>query len=432
MVASSDSEGKAVRVAHFVQRYPPALGGSEAYFARLGRHLAARGLDVSVWTTTAIDLDAFWSTRGKCLRPGTSREDGVEVRRFPLHHLPFQPRVLRALSLLPHRGWQCLTTSCNPLSVRMWREAGRATGYDLVHATAFPYAWPLACARRLARRLGVPFLLTPFLHLGDPAQRHDRTRRAYLSPALLSLARDADRVFVQTEGERQALLERGFAPDRLVLQGMGLDRAACTGGDREKARASWGVGLGEVVVGHLANHSKEKGTVDLLRAAERAWAQGSRLRVVLAGPAMPAFEAFWRTYRLRQRVVRLGVLDDRQKKDFFSGIDVFALPSRSDSFGLVLPEAWANGVPNVGYRAGGIGWVIRDGIDGLLVRCGDVGGLARALLRLEGDGALRRRLGETGRARTEKEFDWEEKLGVVHGVYEELAASPFRPGAAGG
>jgi glycosyltransferase involved in cell wall biosynthesis len=185
-----------------------------------------------------------------------------------------------------------------------------------------------------------------------------------------------------------------------------------------------------VVVGHLANHSKEKGTVDLLRAAERAWAQGSRLRVVLAGPAMPAFEAFWRTYRLRQRVVRLGVLDDRQKKDFFSGIDVFALPSRSDSFGLVLPEAWANGVPNVGYRAGGIGWVIRDGSDGLLVRCGDVGGLARALWRLEEDGGLRRRLGEAGRARTDKEFDWEEKLDLVHDVYEELATSPSRRGTA--
>ena len=43
--------------------------------------------------------------------------------------------------------------------------------------------------------------------------------------------------------------------------------------------------------------------------------------------------------------MRLGVLSERQKRDFFAGIDVFALPSRSDSFGLVLLEAWANGVP---------------------------------------------------------------------------------------
>ena len=50
-----------LRVAHFVQRYPPALGGSEAYFARLGRYLVQGGDRVSVFTTTANDLAAFWS-----------------------------------------------------------------------------------------------------------------------------------------------------------------------------------------------------------------------------------------------------------------------------------------------------------------------------------------------------------------------------------
>ena len=44
-----------MRVAHFAHRYPPALGGSEAYFARLGRFLAARGHEVVVFTTTALD-----------------------------------------------------------------------------------------------------------------------------------------------------------------------------------------------------------------------------------------------------------------------------------------------------------------------------------------------------------------------------------------
>ncbi len=417
-----------MRVAHFVQRYPPAVGGSEAYFARLSRWLAAGGDEVTVHTTTALDLEAFWSTRGRSLRPGTRREDGVEVRRYPLWHLPWHTRVLKALSLLPHRTWQCLTVSCNPVAWRMWTEAGRPSErYDVVHATAFPYGWPLACARRLARRLGVPFVLTPFLHLGDPDDPHDRTRRAYTSPALLSLARDADRLLVQTEGERQALLDKGIPPERLVLQGMGLDRDGCTGGDRARARSEWSIGPDEVVIGHLANNSREKGSVDLLRAAQRAWAQGGRFTLVLAGPAMPNFETFWRTYRPAGTVRRLGVLDARQKRDFFAGIDVFALPSRSDSFGLVFPEAWANGVPCVGYRAGGVAWVIHDEKDGLLVRCGDVAGLAPALVRLAGDESLRRRLGAAGRERTRHEFDWEDKFRIVRRVYEELVGSPPRP-----
>jgi glycosyltransferase involved in cell wall biosynthesis len=413
-----------MRVAHFVQRYPPALGGSEAYFARLSRALAAAGDEVTVFTTTAVDLEAFWSTRGHCLRAGRRWEDGVEVRRYGLLRLPYHTRVLKALSLVPHRAWQCLTVSCNPVAWPMWAECGRAAErFDVVHATAFPYGWVLACARRLARRLEVPFVLTPFMHLGDLDDPRDRTRRAYTQPALLSLARDADRIFVQTEGERQALLGRGFSAERLVLQGMGLDRQGCTDGDRAGARAQWGVGPGEVVIGHLANASREKGTVDLLKAAQWAWGREGTFGVVLAGPAMPNFESFWQGYRPAGAVRRLGVLDARQKRDFFAGIDVFALPSRSDSFGLVFPEAWANGVPCIGYRAGGIPWVIRDGVDGLVVRCGDVAGLAAALLRLAGDGELRHRLGQAGRERTGQEFHWEDKLALVRRVYEEVAAN---------
>src|SRR5213076_925877 len=103
----------------------------------------------------------------------------------------------------------------------------------------------------------------------------------------------------------------------------------------------------------------------LLRAAERCWRRGRRFQLVLAGPEMPNFQRFWRQYGPVDRVRRLGVLDEGAKRDFFAGLDVFALPSRSDSFGLVLLEAWANGVPNVGYRAGGIAGVIRHAEDGL-------------------------------------------------------------------
>src|SRR5579883_1776301 len=413
-----------MRIAHFVQRYPPALGGSEDYFARLSRHLAACGDHVTVFTTTAVDLPAFWSTAGRCLRPGRRVEDGVEINRYHLWHLPYQTRVLKALSFLPYPPWQCLTISCNPIAWRMWVEAARAREqFDVVHATAFPYGWTLACARRLAKRLGVPFLLTPFLHLGDPDDPRDRTRRAYTSRALMSLAQSADRLFVQTEGERQAFLDRGIPADRLVLQGMGLDRESCTGGDRGRARAEWGIAADEVVIGHLANNSREKGSVDPLRAAERAWRQGGRFVLVLAGPEMPNFQTFWRSHRPSGRVLRLGVLDARQKRDFFASIDVFALPSRSDSFGLVLLEAWANGVPNIGYRAGGIGWVIRDEKDGLLVRCGDISGLATAMLRLSTDAKLRHFLGAAGLERTKGELEWAAKFELVRRVYKEASGS---------
>src|SRR5205085_728390 len=177
--------------------------------------------------------------------------------------------------------------------------------------------------------------------------------------------------------------------------------------------------------GHLANNSEEKGSVDLLRAAEVLWRQGRRFRLVLAGPEMPNFRRFWQAYSCTERVHRLGPLTEDQKRDFFAGLDVFALPSRSDSFGLVLLEAWANGLPNLAYRAGGVADLIRHGEDGLLAPCGDVPSLADLLTQLVDDAALRRRLGESGRERTWREFRWADKLELVRDVM--TSATKNRP-----
>lgn len=413
-----------MRVAHFVQRYPPALGGSEAFFARLSRYLAAAGEQVTVFTTAALSVDAFWSPHAPCVPAGTAVEDDVEVRRYPLWRFRGRRYLLKPLSLVAYPPWQCLTVPCNPISRGMWADAGRAAGIDVVHATAFPYAWPIACALRLARRLGVPFFLTPFLHLGDPSDPRDRTRRAYLSAPFRYLLRSADRIFVQTEMERQALLGLGLGDEKLLPLGMGVDPDECTGGDREKVRRQWNVGEGTVVVGHLANNSVEKGTVDLVRATGVLGARGRDALLVLAGPEMPNFQRFWKGYTPAGRVLRLGPLDDVQKRDFFAGIDAFALPSRSDSFGLVLLEAWANGVPNVAYRAGGPAEVIRHEEDGLLVPCGDVPALAEALDRLITDDLLRHHLGAAGRLRTQEGFRWQDKLDHVRDAYRSRLSEP--------
>ena len=346
------------------------------------------------------------------------------LTRYAPLHFPARRYVLKALSLLPHRRWQCLTTPCNPICPAMWRDASRYAGpLDAVHATAFPYSFPIACGLRLARRRGVPFLLTPFIHLGDANDPHDRTRAQYTKPHLRWLLKQADRVFVQTRAERDAAVSLGVEAERVVLQGLGVEASECAGGNRARARAASGIAGEEVVIGHLANNSFEKGTVDLLRAAERAWAAGHRFRVVLAGPEMPNFRAFFETFARKDRVTRLGVLSASQKRDFFAGIDGFALPSRCDSFGLVLVEAWANAKPSLVYRAGGPAELVRHEVDGLQAACGDVPELATQLGKMVADEAFRRRLGDTGLSRVATEFQWRDKLELVRETMREAVAA---------
>lgn len=411
-----------MRIAHFIHRYPPALGGAESYFSRLSEYLQMNDHDVSVFTSNAHDLSAFWSPQGRCLEAGDDNHRGVCVRRFPLWRIYGRRWLLKPLSMLtPSYSWKCLLQTCNPISRQMWQAANsEQRAFDIVHASAFPYAFPIICAWKMAKRQGIPLCLTPFVHTGDPDDAKDRTRRQYLSPHLCWLLRQADAIFVQTPTERNAVIAVGVAPEKIILQGLGVDDADCTGGNRKLTRTRWQIPEDAPVVGHLANQSAEKGSIDLLRAAEILWRSGADFRVILAGPEMPNFLRFLKTYAFTDRIIRLGSLSEEDKRNFFAAIDLFALPSRCDSFGLVLLEAWANGVPNVAYRAGGIADVIRHGQDGLLVQCGDILALAESIAKLCQDKALRHQLGQNGYQRLPKDFSWPEKLAIVEEKYREL------------
>lgn len=424
-----------MHLAQFIHRYPPALGGAEAYAARLSEYMAGRGDAVRVWTSSAIELEDMWRSprpQSPSFTSPSRSAHGLSISRFRPLTFPLRRYVLKSLSLAPFPSWQCLTTPCNPVCPRMWREAGRDDGpLDAVHAVAFPYSFPIACALRLARRRGVPFYLTPFLHVGDAEDPLDPTRRQYTRPHLRWLLRQADGVFVQTPLERTAVVALGAPAERVLLQGLGVDASECGGGNRARLRARLGIASDEVVVGHLANQSEEKGTCDLLRAAEMLWRRGMRFRIVLAGPEMPNFRAFWKHYPFQNRIARLGVVTAPEKRDFYAGIDGFALPSRTDSFGLVLLEAWANRRANLVYRAGGPGELVRDEVDGLHAPCGDVGELSRQLQRLVSSEPLRQRLGEAGFSRTGREFQWRDKLEMVRtalareGVERGVALQPL-------
>lgn len=401
-------------IATFIHRYPPALGGAEAWFARLNRALVEQGETAHVWTTTALDLSAFWATGFPELPAGTTVQEGVAVHRFAPDCRGRAWRYVRkGLSLLPWPWLQAQVVPWSPRSGSLRRALCQAPKPDVVHASAFPYASVLEQARTHAVRSQVPFVLTPFVHLGDLHDPHNRIRRVYTAPYLRRLVRAADRVLVQTPTEGDAVAAMGVPTSRIVLQGLGVDPTECTGGQRTPTRQGWGVG-DEVVVGHLANQSYEKGTIDLLQAAAELVRRGVRLRVVLAGTQMPGFQAFWDRFGPAPWVTQLGPLSDVAKRDFFAAIDVFAMPSRSDSFGLVYLEAWANRVPVVGYEAGGVADVIRNEEDGLLVRCGALDELADALHLLVRDPATRRAWGSVGHARLDRDFRWADKIAIAH------------------
>jgi glycosyltransferase involved in cell wall biosynthesis len=87
-------------------------------------------------------------------------------------------------------------------------------------------------------------------------------------------------------------------------------------------------------------------------------------------------------------------------------------------------EAMGAGLPIVSTDVGGVKEVVEEDVTGLLAGAGDDAGLAAAILRLAGDGQLRKLLGERGRARAEERFSEEEMHERYAALYEEMVRRP--------
>jgi glycosyltransferase involved in cell wall biosynthesis len=300
---------------------------------------------------------------------------------------------------------------------------GLPPGFDLVHGINISLEWPLIAGWRFARARGLPFVATPFVHVGQRT-----VQRFYTMPHQLAVLRDADRVFVQTGIEEEELVRLGVPGQHIVRLGMGVDLDEVRGGDRDRFRARHGV-RGPVVT-FMGAITDDKGAVHLLRAMQQLWQGGSDATLVIAGqPIVPStfegvFDKLPADHQVRTR--RLGPVSGQPKQDMLAATDVFALPSQVDSFGIVYLEAWSYGLPVIGCQAGGVPDVIADGQDGLLVDFGDVGGLAAAIERLLADTDHRQAMGRRGRAKVERRYTWDHTYRILSTTYQEIACASHR------
>jgi glycogen(starch) synthase len=416
-----------MRILHTNAGYWPFVGGAETYLRVMSERLARDGHDVVVAATDATGVQSFWDPHQLRVPDREMVLDGVRVIRSPVSHLPISPwsfyllrRLASDLGRLPFNT-RPLFDRLAPLmpgvpALEQTLEQIQP-GFDLVHGVNVALEWPLIAGWRYARRHGLPFVATPFLHAGGP-----KVRRFYTMPHQVAALRDADRVIVQTGIEGRILTGLGVPPERIVRLGMGVNLEETQGGDGARFRAQHGID-GPVVT-FMGVLTDDKGIVHLLRAMQHLWGKGSDATVVIAGrPMVPS--SFERAYaglpedqRLQTR--RLGLVDGQLKQDMLAATDLFAMPSQIDSFGIVYLEAWAYGVPVIGCRAGGVPDVIDDRKDGMLVDYGDEAGLAMAIEGLLADPEGRRAMGRRGRAKVEAHYTWNQIYRGLAAVYQEL------------
>ena len=177
-----------------------------------------------------------------------------------------------------------------------------------------------------------------------------------------------------------------------------------------------------VTVGFLGRLEQQKGVPYLVRAAAMVRQQNPHVRFRLAGDGKlrPELERLAAELQVSDVIEFVGW--QRDAAAFLKQIDILAMPSLWEAFGLSAAEGMAAGKPVVASRVEGLPEVVEDGRTGILVPPTDHEALARAIIDLAADPDRRMVLGRQGRKRVEERFTLTRMISQHEELYERLAA----------
>ncbi|MFH0819827.1 MAG: glycosyltransferase family 4 protein [bacterium] len=133
--------------------------------------------------------------------------------------------------------------------------------------------------------------------------------------------------------------------------------------------------------------------------------------IVGSGPYQGELEKLAKELNLEDKIIFAGRVNDEELTNYYQTADIFIMASRQiagdvEGFGIVYLEAASFGLPVIAGRSGGVGEAVLDGQTGILVNPENIKEIAQAIIKLLADENLAKKMGQTGKERVEKEFQW--------------------------
>jgi glycosyltransferase involved in cell wall biosynthesis len=217
----------------------------------------------------------------------------------------------------------------------------------------------------------------------------------------------------------------GVSPAKLRVIEYGVDLPGADTVPESQVRAirdSLGFQRDDVVIGSIGRLVEQKDYSTELRAFAVAVRHAPRLKLAIAGdgPLRAQLEQLARVLGVESRVRFLGHRHD--VPELLRSVDVFALASTFEPFGVVLLEALAAGRPIVATAVNDVAEIVRDGRSGVLVPASDASTMAAVFVKLAHDHECRARLGAQARVEAER-FRLDTAVAAYERLYEESLLS---------
>lgn len=373
-----------MRVALVGDEYYPDIGGAPQYALELSLQLAKSGIEIVVITH---------------LHPGQLEEeeiDGVRIKRvkgWVLNH--------------PHRTFSPL------LFCRCYKYI-LDEKFDVVHGLDV-YSTMALMVIPFARIFRIPCVLTCHTARGSAFQ-------IFLQRVLGWMFRVGNRLIAVSQASARFSYLLGFSEKSVTVVPNGVDLSCFNGKiDPFALREELGIGDEPLVVTAM-RLIKGKSPELLISAFARVLKVIPSAKLVMAGSGQEEDNLSHqiKDLNIADSVFMMGKLPKERVAQLMAAANVFALPSRIESFGLTLLEASAAGVPVVCANAGGIPEVFQDGFNGLLYPPGDDDAMSEAIIRLIQDKELAKKISANA-VETADKFTWERTAQQTLQVYREVS-----------
>jgi glycogen(starch) synthase len=413
--------------------YKPFVGGAQAFQQAIARRLIADGHQVTVMTTTACQPTDFWLPSATTdPLPEQETMDGTVVERLSLDYprpAPYAFGTLRRAGHWLHRSGLPLRIQrpllhwlarCMPPLPKLESALDRlASQADLVQAVDSSWDGLFTAAASAAKCYGKPFVAIPLMHLSDAS-----VMAHFQMAHQVDAYRNAKVILALSQREADAYASLGVSPLHIAVIHMGVEPTPLDSHQPlEDIEFRYQNDPTVPIVAFLGANTYDKGAFTLARAVAHLNLSGLPVELVYAGPQRDELDAFLQQQPmdvrdiLRQRMRVLGLVNEQTKQNLLAACDLLALPSRVDTFGIVLLEAWLHGKPVIGAQSGGISDLVQSEETGLLVPFGDVTALAAAIRRLLTEPKLAVRLGNAGRRKVLKHYTWDQTYQMLLRIY---------------